>query len=200
MGLKNLILRLTLVLELLVIPNILSAETIHVKQYTSVPTIQLGIDLASNGDTVLAWDGVYTGQDNVNVNLGGKSIVVKSLFGPNATIIDCEGSPNRAFVFDQGETQATVLEGFTIRNGDCRSLYMDWNGGALKIQASPTIKDCIFINNKAMVGGAIYISRPQGSDTSTFVNPTITECNFIADSAVGDIGYLGGAISCGHGS
>ncbi|GEM_PF-3392350 len=194
------ILLIKFIIVFLLVPSIIFAETIHVRKYTSVPTIQLGIDSASNGDTVLVWDDIYTGQGNVNISFEGKSIVVKSLFGPTATIIDCGGSPNRAFVFNQGETQATILEGFTIRNGDCSNQYLDFAGGALKIQASPKIKNCIFFHNKAKVGGAIFISKPPESGTSTFVSPIITECYFISDSAVGDIGYLGGAISCGTGA
>lgn len=44
-------------------------------------TIQAGIDIAKNGDTVLVDDGIYKGDGNVNLSFNGKEIIVKSQNG-----------------------------------------------------------------------------------------------------------------------
>ena len=122
-------------------------------------TIQAGIDLAESGDTVLAADGIYRGDGNVNIDFRGKKITVKSENGPEATIIDCESSPNtRGFIFHKEETEESVLEGFTIKNGN-----HDVGGGIFCNYGSPIIRNCNIIWNKTVrngpftgYGGGIY--------------------------------------------
>ena len=99
---------------ILVVAAFAQARTITVPGNYS--TIQQAIDVAQTGDTVLVYDGIYTGDGNKNLDFKGKRITVTSLNGPASTIIDCEGS-GRAFYFHSGETPASVLNGFTIRNG-----------------------------------------------------------------------------------
>lgn len=106
------------------------ARTWHVPG--ECPTIQAGIDSAATGDIVLVADGTYTGDGNRDLDFGGKAIVVMSENGPELTIIDCEGSPgdyHRGFYFHSGEGPASVLRGFTIKNG--RIPYPDDGGGIL---------------------------------------------------------------------
>jgi hypothetical protein len=98
----------------LVVAAFAQAGTIRVPG--NYPTIQQAIDVAQTGDTVLVYDGIYTGDGNKNLDFKGKKITVTSLNGPASTIIDCEGS-GRAFYFHSGETPDSVLSGFTIRNG-----------------------------------------------------------------------------------
>ncbi len=40
-------------------------------------TIEAGIDAANNGDTVLVADGIYTGNENIDIGFFGKDIIVK---------------------------------------------------------------------------------------------------------------------------
>ena len=141
------------------------AATIHVPE--NQPTIQSGIDAAENGDTVLVNDGIYTGEGNVNISFGGKQITVKSRNGAEATIIDCQETPNtRGFAFESKETHASVLNGFTIKNG-----VHDLGGGIYCHTASPTIQNCIITQNRATAtrfhgqgGGGIY-----GTDTTAHI-------------------------------
>ncbi len=137
----------TIVLSLICVNLSTFAATIHVP--AAQPTIQSGIDATENGDTVLVADGIYSGVGNVNIDFLGKQIIVKSQNGPEATTIDCEQKQGtRGFVFQNRETNDTVLEGFTIKNGNSK------NGGGIFCDiSSPTIKNCYVIDNN---GGGIF--------------------------------------------
>lgn len=149
------------------------------------PTIQAGIDTAQNGDTVLVDDGIYIGEGNVNIDFKGKSITVKSRNGADVTIIDCKKQlETRGFIFHNDETIDSVLDGFTIQNGD-----HTFGGGLYLSYASPTIKNCIIDSNQARkngnwtgFGGGIYIFN---------ADPIITDCTIIRNKAPN---FSGGAI------
>lgn len=147
----------TIMLSLLFVNVRLYAAVIHVP--ADQPTIQSGIDIAENGDTILVANGVYKGNGNVNIDFKGKQITVKSQNGPESTIINCLRTPNtRGFIFQNHETNDAVLDGFTIRNG-----VHDQGGGIYCNDASPTIKNCVITENRAVAkqfhaqgGGGIY--------------------------------------------
>jgi hypothetical protein len=133
------------------------ATVIHVPgQY---PTIQAGIEAAVDGDTVLVADGLYTGTGNKNLDFGGRLIVLQSENGPEDCIIDCEGSGS-GFYFHCTETNAAVVRGFTVCNGNSTM------GGGFNInQSSPIVENCIIYNcNNSGVsyGGGIYLSSSLG--------------------------------------
>jgi hypothetical protein len=141
------------------------------------PTIQAGIDSASNADTVFVHDGTYTGPGNKNVDFQGKRLVVRSASGPEATVIDCAGSGRGFYV--HGASGGTRIDGFTIRNG-----YTTYGGGIRVSDCSTHIRNCIFEDNTAINptgGGGIHAA---GSWVS------IRHCVFSGNSGSG-----GGAIS-----
>jgi hypothetical protein len=127
-------------------------------------TIQAGINLASNGDVVMVASGTYTGAGNVNVNFNGKNITVISESSAQFTTIDCQNAA-AAFVFNQNETSAAVVQGFTIKNGS------GVKGGGISIDSSsPTITYNVFSHcNATTAGGAIY---------AKFGNPTVYNNTF----------------------
>lgn len=140
-------------------------------------TIQEGIDAAQDGDEVVVGDGVWTGPGNVNLDIGGKPITVRSENGPDGCIIDCEGvSEQRGFVLTSGETSATVVEGFTIRNGNMVS-----SGGIYIRDSSPTIKNCIITDCQSALGAAIYMYDS---------NSLIIDCTFNSNTSATSGGGL----------
>src|SRR5215468_1963313 len=123
-----------------------AATTIHVP--ADQPTIQAGINAASNGDTVLVAPGTY----KENINFNGKAITVKSSGGANVTIVDGGGS-GPVVTFASNETLSSLLTGFTLQNGDAGNTYPDEGGGIKVESASPTIKSNIIQSSKASNGG-----------------------------------------------
>jgi hypothetical protein len=126
------------------------------------PTIQAAIDAAMNGDIIIVEDGRYTGFGNKDLDFGGRAITLRSTNGPDLTIIDCENN-GRGFYFRTGEGFDSVVDGFTITNGN------GYRGGGIRCYgAGPTINNCIFSNNY----GSEYGGGIGGG------NPTISNCIF----------------------
>lgn len=126
------------------------ANIIHVP--AKQPTIQAGINAASNGDTVLVAPGTYY----ENINFNGKAITVTSSNGPKVTIIDGGGlAPVAAFVTSEGP--ASVLSGFTLQNGLGTSPFGYMGGGVSINSASPTIKQNLIKSDSADYGGGVGV-------------------------------------------
>ncbi|MCB0630522.1 MAG: T9SS type A sorting domain-containing protein [Lewinella sp.] len=89
-------------------------------------------------------------------------------------------------------TDATVLDGFTIRNGLADGSGADSTGAGIYINgaggstASPTIANCRVESNTAVEGGGIYINAGAGT-----IESVISNCNFFQNTGTGK----GGAIS-----
>jgi len=115
---------------------------------TAVKTIQKGLDLAPEGWVMLVADGTYTGTGNKDLDFNGKAIHLKSVGGAANCIIDCENS-GRGFYFHSGETNNTIVEGFTIRNGNAA----DHGGGVHCYASSPTFRNSIIWGNTAGTAG-----------------------------------------------
>ena len=207
MGKRTILLSTTLVLGLGVG---VSATVLHVP--SEYPTIQAGIDVAVDGDTVLVADGTYTGDGNRDLDLGGKAIVVMSENGPQVTTIVCEGSvqdPHRGFHFHSGEDSTSVVKGFTIRDGCAHGVWPDYNGGGILCNvASPTIEGNRITGNVGGVGGGISclsssaiivdnaITENSGCGITCFLSSPIIEGNTIAANTGGG----GAGIRCENNS
>lgn len=124
------------------------------------PTIQAAIDSSAHSDTVLVAAGTYTGDGNRDLDFNGKNIILMSEEGPDATIIDCQGTlsvPHRGLNFHSGEDTTAVVDGFTFQNGYGQVIYGAPHGGGLLCDSasSPVIKNCYFQNNQASYGGGL---------------------------------------------
>lgn len=148
-------------------------------------TIQQAVDIVPAGGTVIVLDGIYTGTGNNQINFHGKALTLKTQNGPQSCIIDCQFG-SQAFYLESGETNDSVIQGFTIKKGYA------YQGGAVYLSnADPAIKDCIITESQTYGsntgGGAIYCSN---------ASPLIENCTFTENYAY----HFGGAVLLGAGS
>ena len=156
------------------------ADTIHVP--VDNPTIQEGIDAAVDGDLVLVAPGTYF----ENINFLGKLISVQSEAGDEVTVIDGTQTAS-AVTFSNDESDNSVIDGFTIKNGV--ATYDD-GGGIFCYLSSPTITNCTIMGNSAPdSGGGVAFYNSTSS--------TISNCTILGNSA-DRYGYSGwgGGIYC----
>ncbi len=160
----------------------MQGTTIHVP--SDYLTIQLAIDAAVNGDTVLVERGRYY----ENINFKGKKIVLASQYvltgntdDIDSTIIDGSqaANPDTASVvlFITSEDPSSVLYGFTITGG---------TGTITNDELSPS--------TRFRRGGGIFCS---------LTSPTITHNVIVGNMATNSLGVIsagGGGIRCGGGT
>ncbi len=168
------------------------------------PTIQAGIDVSLDADTVLVQPGTYL----ESINYNGKLITIGSLFlttqDPayiSSTII-AGNSGERVVTFENSEDDTTILTGFTITNGDgvyCDNSnpnldnlivtgnYADYGGGIYLSNSNSNIKNVTISSNSAVFGGGIYCNDS---------NPSLENLT-ISDNSVSN---SGGGIYCGGSS
>ena len=179
---------LILILAVQVIAPVTSAVIINIPD--DYPTIQQGINVSTDGDTVLVQPGMYV----ENINFNGHNIVLGSLFLTtgdtdyiSSTIINSNGYGYGGVVtFQYGEDNRSCITGFTIQGG--RS-YIGLGGGISCSNSSPIIKNNIITNNWSFAAGG-------GIHSSSGGNPTI-EGNIIANNGAssGAFGGYGGGIN-----
>jgi predicted outer membrane repeat protein len=178
---------IAVVLGVMTLSGLTFADELYVPgQYV---TIQAAIDDANDGDVVVVADGDYAGDNNKNLDFVGRGITVRSLNGPEFTIIDCEGE-GRGLYFHNGEDGNSVVSGFFITNGHVtNSSPGSDSGGAILCEdnSNPTIVNCSFISNSAP-------QRNGGAIDATLSSPVIRNCTFTQNQA----GAHGGAASFGN--
>lgn len=105
----------------------------------------LARDFAEGDESVvLVAPGTYSGAANRGLDFGGRDIWLRASGGAAQTIIDLEGA-GRLLSLTGGETLASRLDGFTVRNG-----YMASCGIAVHLEnASLDIRGCVFEDNRS---------------------------------------------------
>lgn len=173
----------------LLLPATTPATTHPVGDDATYATIPAALAAASEGDTILVHRGTYLSPENVEMDPQGKNCVYRSTEGPDVTIIEAFDATSTRFVFrfDSGESDATLIEGFTFQNA-----YHSGEGSALIIAggSSPVITNCVFQHNTAYLdGGAVHVS---GAGSS----PSFQGCVFRENSSL----TAGGAVSVEDGA
>ncbi len=132
------------------ISNPIYSQIIHVP--SDQPTIQAGIDVATDGDTILIADGIYSGNNNINLNWNGtaKHIVIKSENGSTHCVLDCNYE-GRGFILDSEQDNRDIIDGLTITNGWAKTVSPILSGGGAILcdGTSPQIINCHLIHNIA---------------------------------------------------
>ena len=135
------------------------------------PTIQAGIDVAVDSDTILVQLGTYV----ENINYNGKNIIVASLFLTTQdttyisnTIIDGSQPSNPLYgstvTFSNGENSSALLTGFTITGGSGTIWYTRFRGGGIFcVDSNPTMNNLIIsgnsVNDYESFGGGAYFDN-----------------------------------------
>lgn len=143
------------------------------------PDIWSAIAAATSGDTILVRAGTYTGANNRDINLDGTDVVIASEDGSAATVLDCEYAGSGA-IFVNGETAATVLQGFTITHAQPGVI-----GNAIYVSggASPVIRDVVASENR-QTGAAYGVIRVDSG------SPLFECCVAVRDTTVASGGVV----------
>jgi hypothetical protein len=134
---------------------------------TAATNIQVAINAATSYDTVLVTNGVYdSGGRAVYSNMTNrvaitKPIAVRSVNGPEVTIIKGRGSIGNSAVRCVYMTNNAVLAGFTLTNGFTRTSgdqVKEQSGGGVWCEStSAVLSNCVLTGNKAsQYGGGVY--------------------------------------------
>ena len=140
---------------------------------TAKKTIQAAVNLTIAGDTVLVTNGVYNIGTTVTPGYAlnnrvviTNSINVRSINGPNVTIIEGSGTNffNTSLAVRCVYIKRGLLEGFTLQNGSTygnglgSSDYFERNGGGVNMYnavAGTTATNCIIRHCTAVSGGGV---------------------------------------------
>jgi len=135
------------------------------------PTIAAGIDSAAAGDTVLVAPGTY--------NEGGlvvdKNIVIMSEAGPAGTVVDARSLQTSVFTLN-AVGGGTVIDGFTLKRAQSPAS----GGGIYMFASSPTIANCLIVDNSVAAGGGISVVNS---------SPCIENCTIYGNTGLGGIYY-----------
>lgn len=129
-------------------------------------SIQVGINLSAELDTVLVDDGTYVGELNRNLSFKGKNITLKSKNGSQYSTLDCEGS-GYTFLFMDGEDTTSLIKGFSIQSSS--SPLFGHHGSIYIIDSSPRFVDCSIVH----YGGLVCAGN---------ASPIFEHCKFILTS------------------
>lgn len=180
-------------------------DSVHIVP-AEFPSIMAAILVADPGDQILVYPGTYAEA----VNFLGKPLSLRSTDGPWSTVIDATGLRASAITCVDINDAVPVIDGFTITGGTGwvnPSSGETSGGGMIIMRANATVRNCFFLANSALDGGAVDCDRGDiFIETSRFVGnsaykggalygrrPTCVGSTFTANS-----GTFGGAIYAGN--
>ena len=132
-----------------------------------IETIQGGIDLAENGDTVLVAPGTYV----EHIIISEKSISLLSTQGSEFTVIDGDYSGRVVTIENCGDS-LLVLSGFTITKGNVLG-FGEHGGGLFCLESNLLFEDLIITDNHASETFVIVAGVLIESSNLTLRNVTI---------------------------
>ena len=145
---------------------------------TAKQTIQAAIDLTVDDDTVWVTNGTYNTGSTLtpkgtllNRVVATNAIVIRSVTGPESTIIQGQGPIGTNAVRGAYLSGGAQLIGFTIEDGATHRIYDQLNGKGGGIYGTGcSVSNCVIKNNAAEgEAGGIYV----GSDMSLVCNSLI---------------------------
>ncbi|GAG36260.1 unnamed protein product, partial [marine sediment metagenome] len=163
-----------------VLAVVLAGPAAAVTHYVSPgQSIQAAIDAAANGDEIEVAPGTY----NEPINFNGKGVRLYSSGGADVTTIDGTGHYHVVQCVSN-EGADTVLEGFTITDGNANGAYPDYYGGGMYNNgSSPTVSNCTFVGNSAYTAS---VNQAKGGGMYNYnSSPMVTNCTFSGNTAEG---------------
>lgn len=118
---------------------------------TAATNIQIAINSASPGDTILVTDGVYNVGAEITI---ASSVTVASVNGPAATIVNRSGGSIRLFYLSHA---GAFLTGFTITNGFRPTTVVSGQGAGFLMSAG-TVSNCVVTGCDANRGSMVYMT------------------------------------------
>ena len=156
--------------------NIVSADVIHVPG--DFPTIQVAINLAVADDEIVVAPGTYF----EDIDFLGKRLTLRSTGGAAVTTVNAIGRFEPVITILGSSADGSVIEGFTLTNGQATDPTPGERGGGIYIDsANVTVRDSVITGNLATAGGAVYANA-----SNLTIEGTIIEAN----EATGDGGGL----------
>ena len=168
-------------------------------------SIQSAIANAVDTDQIVVAPGTYFEA----IDFIGKAIWLHSTDGPAVTTIDGTGNFHVVQCVS-GEGSGTILSGLTITGGNADGASPDIHGGGMyNVGSSPTVTDCVFIENTASSrGGGMYNNGSSpivfnctfegntaggggGGMRNDASSPLVLDCSFIGNTALGSAGGMG---------
>ena len=149
---------------------------------TAATNLKAALDVAYPGAVVLLTNATFTLKPPVNVT---NAVIIRGRNGAAGTILDINassGDRRRGFYVT---VAGAVIEGLTFKRGYSATSGTDSYGGAIYQTANSLIRDCVFTNNIAVFGSAVFMTAGM-----------VSNCLF-RNNAAND---LGGGGSSGRGA
>jgi predicted outer membrane repeat protein len=148
---------------------------VHPDGSGDAPSIRAAVDLAQSGDTILLGDGDFTGPDNRNIAIVGKSLTIASQGGiPEQCVVSLagiDGILRSGFSITDAPGQTVRFENLAIVSGWRPGGRDGLAGTAIVCDATPRLEivGCVFADNVGGYGAALGLSGgPHLIEDTTF--------------------------------